>query len=196
MESLSGIEIFKKLRDKNIKFVDYSTLGKITGHTNKNTIYKLAERLVNKEVLVRVSPGLFLLKDAPISEFEIANYIYQPSYISLESALSFYGIIPQFAYTITSITTRKVKRILVEGKEYSYSKINEGLYWGYEKKSDILIASPEKALLDIMYFASKGISRPDFKEMDLTIIDKDKLLMEAKKFKSGFVLNKAIEITK
>jgi len=47
-----------------------------------------------------------------------------------------------------------------------------------------------------MYFASKGISRPAFEEMDLTIIDKDKLIVGAKKFKSRFVLDKAIEITK
>jgi predicted transcriptional regulator of viral defense system len=184
MESLSVLEIYQRIKKKNLRFLDYALLARITGIINRNTLYKTSQRLIKKKILDKITPGIFMFTDTPVSEFEVANYVYQPSYVSLESALSFYGILPQFVYTVTSITTKKTKRLFYEKKEYLFCKIDSSLFWGYEKKNNILIATPEKALLDTWYFASKGLIKIDNKDLDLSIIDKRKLLKLRKKFKN------------
>ncbi|MBU1104628.1 hypothetical protein L6255_02755 [Candidatus Parcubacteria bacterium] len=196
MGSLSILEIYKILKENKVVFFDFVTLSKLTNYSNKNTLYKIAQKLEKKKIIKRLSLGLFLFSEAKVTEFEIANFVYAPSYISLESALSFYGILSQFPYTITSITSKKSKRLLIENKEYRYSKIDDSLFWGYERKKTILIASPEKALLDSLYFASKGLINIDLKEMDLTILNKNLLVKLAKEFNFEAIGDKVKEVTR
>jgi predicted transcriptional regulator of viral defense system len=196
MESLSLLEIYKIFKENKIVFFDFATLSKLTNYNNKNTLYKIAQKLERKKLIKRLSLGMFLFSEAEVSEFEIANYVYSPSYISLESALSIYGILSQFPYTITSITTRKSKKLLIEEKEYQFSKIDETLFWGYEKKGNFLIASAEKALLDSIYFFFKGLVNIDYAELDLSIINKNLLFKLVKEFNSDQIYNKVKEIVK
>lgn len=86
----------------------------------------------------------------------IASFLYQPSYISLESALAFHGIITGFPYQITSLTIKKPETFVFENRDYQYSQIASSLFWGYEKKENFLIATKEKSFLDYLYFAFKG----------------------------------------
>jgi len=94
--------------------------------------------------------------------------------ISLESALSFYGLTTGFPYQITSLTPKKPKSFKVDGKEFIYSHLNPHLFWGYEKREDFLIAEREKALFDYLYFAAKGLRRIDPEELELASLDKKK----------------------
>lgn len=112
----------------------------------------------------------YLLKD--VDDFTIANFLYQPSYISMESALSFHGMIKGFTYQITSLTINKATSITINNQDFGYSKINNKLFWGWEKKENFLIASPEKAYFDYLYFASKGLRDNDLNEFDTTVLDK------------------------
>ena len=118
----------------------------------------------------------------------IANFLYQPSYISLESALSFYGIITGFPYQITSITIKKTKNYVFENKSYLYSQINKDLFWGYEKKENFLIADKEKSLIDYLYFIFKGwriLSLDKLeKQFDLSQINKKKFNNHLKMIKN------------
>ncbi len=90
------------------------------------------------------------------SDFEIANYLYQPSYLSLETALSFYGIIPEAVYDIISITTKKTTSFSFNGKNFLYHKIKKDFYFGYDlilaNGQKIYLATYEKAILDYSYF--------------------------------------------
>ena len=65
----------------------------------------------NKEYLIRIRKGLFLPEDLKIavSPMMLATKIYHPSYVSMESALGYYGIIPEAVFTATSVTTRKTE---------------------------------------------------------------------------------------
>ncbi|MBQ7448492.1 MAG: hypothetical protein IJS73_01670, partial [Paludibacteraceae bacterium] len=86
----------------------------------------------------------------------IANKIYSPSYISLHTALSFYGIIPEAVVEITSITTRKTAKFDNAFASYSYQTIKPDVFWGYEPKKNkdnktYLLATPEKAIIDLLY---------------------------------------------
>jgi len=166
---MSTLQLIKRLRELNIKFIDPTILASILGTGNKNSIYKTINRLFKNGVIRKIYKGKFVLEDSDVNDFEIANYIVNPSYISLESALSFYGILPQFPYSITSITVDRSKNI----DKYEYTTISKKLFWGYQKNKNFLIATPEKALADYLYLASKKLRTQDISEWDLSVINKD-----------------------
>lgn len=86
----------------------------------------------------------------------VACIIYTPSYISLHSALSFYGMIPEEVVQITSVSTRKTASFCNSFGDFHYQNVKEPLYFGYVILTSadgrgILMATPEKALLDLLY---------------------------------------------
>jgi predicted transcriptional regulator of viral defense system len=85
-----------------------------------------------------------------------ANRIYRPSYISLHTALSFYGMIPEAVIQISSVTSLKTASFSNAFGEYSYRSVKEELMFGYEHRPVtgsfiLLFALPEKAILDLLY---------------------------------------------
>lgn len=90
--------------------------------------------------------------------FEIANRIYPPSYISLETALSYYNLIPESVYTVTSVSTRRTYTFDAEIGQFIYRKIKPAIFFGYKllEYGDkiIKIASIEKTILDFLYLNS------------------------------------------
>lgn len=110
------------------------------------------------DLFLKVRNGLYALRVEPPKEEAIANRLYAPSYISFEYALSRYGIIPESVYTITSATTRITREFIVNNKSFTYSHIKKQAYRGYRvEKIDgmtVLIAEPEKALADYLYFVA------------------------------------------
>lgn len=102
----------------------------------------------------------------------IANRIYRPSYISLHTALSHYGMIPEAIIKITSVTTLKTAEFSNRFGIYSYRTIKPELMFGYEPKPmtdgrTILFASPEKALLDLLYIYPFYSSTEDMLDLRL-----------------------------
>jgi predicted transcriptional regulator of viral defense system len=108
------------------------------------------------DLFLKIRNGLYALRAEPPQDEAIANKLYAPSYISFEYALARYGIIPESVYAITSATTRITREFIVDNKSYTYSHIKKQAYRGYrtEKMGGItgLIAEPEKALVDYLYF--------------------------------------------
>lgn len=149
---------------------------------NDNTLYKTTEGLVKSGVLKKIAKGRYYLLFNKPDELQIANFLYSPSYISFESALNFYGILIQSSYPITSATPLRTFRAIIDEREFTYSHLGPNLYFGYVKKSDIFIASPEKALADELYLVSKGIRNIDTAELDLRMIDKERFMIIVKKF--------------
>ena len=116
-------------------------------------------RWTKKGYLIRLRQGYFAFSDyknKPDYAFYFSNRIYRPSYISLHTALSFYGIIPEAVVQITNITSLKTASFNNDFGEYTYKNVKENLMFGYELKSmadnrTIQFATPEKALLDLLY---------------------------------------------
>ena len=110
----------------------------------------------NRDLFIKLRNGLYALRSDPPRELEIANRLYGPSYVSLEYALAYYRIIPETVYTVTSVTTKITREFKVQGKSYEYSRIKKKAYAGYrlikEGKAKMLMAVPEKALVDYCYF--------------------------------------------
>jgi predicted transcriptional regulator of viral defense system len=166
------VEIIQIIKESGVKIVSLADLRKLLDIEKENTAYKIAEKLVAEKFLQRLKRGVYLSAFHSPETFEIANALYTPSYISLESALNYYGILPQFPYCATSVSPRKSKKLLAAGQEFEYVQISHKLYWDFRREGQALIASPEKALLDTVYIASKGLRRIDFEELDYSTINK------------------------
>lgn len=126
-------------------------------------------------------------KQVPDFERYIANRIYAPSYISLYSALSFYGMIPEEVLGLTSVTTLKTAKFENAFGTFSYQNVKESLFFGYEPKTmlngrTILFATPEKALLDLLYLNPFYKTEEDMEQLRLdedfmqTQLDRDRLM--------------------
>lgn len=106
----------------------------------------------------RLKMGTYILSNNPPTMFEIANYLQRPSYISFETALSLYGIIPETVYTIISATTGPSKEYNLQNQNYRYQRVKKELFFGYRllriKDKAVLVADKEKALLDYIYLLS------------------------------------------
>lgn len=108
-------------------------------------------------------------ENSELNIFFIANKIYNPSYISLESALNYYGIIPEGVFIYTSVTTLKTKTIKTPKGIFRYSNINPEFFFGYELVMNhhkiIKIADLEKTLCDYFYFNTDIHSMDDINEL-------------------------------
>jgi len=108
------------------------------------------------DLFLKIRNGLYALRADQPQEEIIANRLYAPSYISFEYALNRYGVIPEIVYAVTSATTRITREFVVDNKSFTYSHIKKQAYRGYKAEKlggvTILIAEPEKALADYLYF--------------------------------------------
>lgn len=181
METYSTTEVIRILKQKQISIFSLADFSRLFNIANQQTLYKKIQRLKEKGVIQKLIKGKYRFLLASADDFTLANFLYQPSYISLESALSFYGIITGFPYQITSLTIKKTRTINIDNKEFQYSQIADHLFWGYEKQEDFLLADKEKALLDYVYFSLKGLRNLDWGEIDISGIDKSKMAIYLKK---------------
>jgi len=171
METYNLALATKKIYDSKLTLFSLKTLRDILEVRKESTLYGLLKRLLKNEVILKIEKNKYQLKNAKVNDFVLANFLYQPSYISLESALNFYGVLAQFPYEITSCTTKKPKTKNIADKSFVYIHLKRELFWGYEKRNDFLIALPEKALLDQIYLSSKGIKKLNLDEYDLSKIN-------------------------
>ncbi len=134
-------------------------------------------RWVQESKIIHLRQGLYAFSecregsDAPLC---FAEKIYPPSYISLHSALFFYGMIPEGVVQITSVTARKTAFFENGLGQFSYRSMKPELIFGYTKEISrihpfyaIYIAFPEKALLDLLYLYPQYQSEQDLQELRL-----------------------------
>lgn len=117
--------------------------------------------------IIRVKKGLYVFgpeySRQPYLRESLANLVYGPSCISLEYALSFYGMIPEKIETVTSITNKRNKFFETPVGNFSYHYLTAEKYSEQitqvmlDEFHNILIAGKEKALADKLYFLKKDI---------------------------------------
>ncbi|MBU0687703.1 MAG: hypothetical protein KKB81_07690 [Candidatus Margulisbacteria bacterium] len=149
------IEVQQKLNQSGLKVFSKLEFRRLLG-ISKIAAQKLLERYTKRGVLVRLKGGLYVLKTSCPSLFLIANRLYEPSYVSFETALSFYRLIPETVYTLTSATTKVTREFVAVKNRFKYHKIKKKAFTGYrltEIESEmVLFAEKEKALADYLYF--------------------------------------------
>ena len=141
----------------------------------------LCSRYVKKGLLMRLKRGFYARTETlghlnQIDLFRIANILQVPSYISLMTALSYYGITTQVQKGFfESISVKRTKTFEVGGLSFHYIKLRPDLYGEFIKRDGVFIALPEKAVLDTFYLASLGRYSLDGSSLDLTMVDEGML---------------------
>ena len=135
-----------------------------------------------KGYLIKMKRGFNCFMDKEKNEpfiHYVANKIYAPSYITLESALAFYNLIPEGVFTTTSLTTKYTTKYTNPIGNFEYRHIKPSLYFGYKliekNKVFIKIAEIEKAILDYFYM-NKINDLESIKEMRFNSIQAKELI--------------------
>ena len=147
-------------------------------------------RWTKKGLLIRLRQGYYTFpeyKRKPDFVMYLANRIYRPSYVSLHTALAFYGMIPEAVIQVTSVTSLKTAGFKNDLGEYVYKSVHQELMFGYDLKPiagdlTLQLARPEKALIDLLYlypFYNSGQALSDLRlDEDFLQGDLDLRLLE------------------
>ena len=144
-------------------------------------------RAMQKGLVYRLNRGNYVnsfLHGFPRVE-EVACFLRPPAYVTCEWALNYHGILLQspYACTVATLSTAvgKKRSVGYQGVLIEFSKISPDLFFGFTRVDDYCIATPEKALLDTLYFRK---SLPVADELELDAIDPDRLKEMAEKYPS------------
>ena len=153
---------------------------------------KISE-LIKKDELISLRRGLYMVGpelDLPTPEpFLIANHLRGPSYVSLESALSYWNMIPERVYEVSSVTIKTSKTYTNKAGRFSFRQLHTPYYsYGirnveFDSGYTALVASPEKALCDKIVTTSgvnlRSVSQTlEFLQDDLRIDEEELLLLD------------------
>ncbi|MBU1368675.1 MAG: hypothetical protein KJ754_00910 [Bacteroidetes bacterium] len=154
----------RELKQFGVIPIAYDTLVHIFAHY-KSPKDKIAD-LVKDGALIRLKRGLYVVAPAiseqKLSKELVANHLYGLSYVSLETALSYYGMIPERVHLTRSITTKRAKRFSTPIGSFDFLTMPESWFsigLRFEQVGEAyawLMASPEKAVCD-MILASHGV---------------------------------------
>jgi len=150
----------------------------------------------------RISKGYYIFTDMELNEpllYFIGNKLHDPSYISLHSALSWYGLIPEFVPQIASVSTKKTCNLKTGIGNFAYFSVKRSLMFGYDlvpskiQKYCFKMAFPEKALLDLLYLYPSIKNREQFEELRLNSdIFNEKIRLEVLQSYLKLFANKAL----
>lgn len=167
------------------------------------------ERWRKLGLVIRLRKGVYMLGDddrrVEAPRAYLANQLYGPSYVSLEYALGYYGLIPERVEDVTSVTVRKTARVVNDAGTFTYRHISREGYRGFVvvKGGDgipFFIAEPEKALVDLMYLELRkfdpkdpGIFEDSYRLQNISRLDPKKMIRYSGLFdnKKLFALVKA-----
>lgn len=170
----------KELRRIQKLYFGYEEIARALG-ISSDSARVAASRYARQGLLVRIRRNLYMLREtwqscSRAEKFMIANMGQVPSYISLTTAMDYYGITTQMQQDfIESVAVLRTKTIRVEQTVFTYTKISEKLYSGFRKEGGFFIAAPEKALIDAFYLMSFGRYRADLSAIDPSTLDVSKI---------------------
>lgn len=143
------------------KYRDYPVISTkdLAFEGGANYVRRLITDWLKKGWLLELKRGLYVINEPSykesLSTFFLANILYAPSYVSLDSALSFYAMIPETVLATTSISTRKTTEFENAFGIFRYANLKRDLFFGFGQTEivghKVFLAYPEKALLDLLY---------------------------------------------
>ena len=161
-----------------------------------------------KDYIQKLRNRYYRFRDQKLEEpflYYVSNIIYNPSYISLETALDHYGFIPETSFQIISCTTLKTTTFATDIGSFSYHHLKPQMFFGYQLISwndhHYQIAEPEKTLIDYLYLHSEIKQANDIKALrwNIEAINdqiSSKTLNEYELFINSLSLSKRISVLK
>lgn len=170
-------------------FIQDDDLKMLLTDKTEDARHSVVKRILKDGLLIRIRRGLYLISDKTkplfVEVFELASLIYGPSFVSLESALSYHSWIPEGVYTTTCVSIKRAKEFKTPIGIFSYKCVpEEKFYTGVDRiktqKGSFFIATPWKALADFIYTRRKSWKNLSELEADLRI-DKETIMNSDKK---------------
>lgn len=177
---LKPLIVREKLLEKQLRLFTLSEFSRLFSVSPDRIKYFLEEQ-TKKGLFNRLKNGLYMLKTDPAGEGEIANRLYQPSYLSFEYALAHYNLLPEMPYGLTSATTKPTRNFIVNQTSFNYLTIKKEAYTGYLLEDGRLMAEPEKAAADYLYFVVLGKKTLN-ERINFTKLNQKKLLRYCRLF--------------
>jgi predicted transcriptional regulator of viral defense system len=197
-------EILRKKLQKLTVF-DQNAIKLIDPNFNDKLLFDWQKKGLIKKIIR--GKYIFTEKEYPDAGlYALAHELYQPSYISLEFALSSFGLIPETVHAVTSVSTRKTKDFYTDMSPFIYRHIKKELFFGYtvinHSGFTYKFAELEKALLDFLYLNASVKSQKNFIDMRLDLgllkeeLDKEKFKFYLEKFKNKSLEKRAQNLLK
>ena len=152
----------------------------LAGNINPQIVRLQLTRWVNSGRIYQLRRGLYAI--APPYQkiqphpFLVANRLQRASYVSLQSALAFFGLIPEIVNIIESVTAGRPERLGTPLGVFEFRHIKPNLLFGYQMTDlggqNALLATPEKALLDLVYLQPGAQSPKYLQELRLQNLDR------------------------
>ncbi len=171
----------KKLRDiledwpRN--YIQDTDLAEIMGKSDEAR-YSAVNRAMTSGLLLRMKKGFYLIKSQikrmlP-DEFELAPLLYLPSFVSLESALSYHNWIPEAVRSTTSVSPKRAQEFRTPLERFNYRRVPQKWFYGEVTRTQTrtgirLVAEPWRALADYMYVTRKSWDNLEQLELDMRI---------------------------
>jgi len=168
-----SVSTWVALFNRGQPFFHLSDLMKLGGLT-RETARKNAQRLLAKGFLLRVGPELYANGLSPPT-IEAAACVLRVAYVSFEHALFLHGVLNQAPYVVTCATLGRPGRVRTDLGEIEYHRIAPRLFTGFESSARGLLATPEKALLDLIYLRLRRGEVPLASEWNPSELDLDGL---------------------
>ncbi len=165
-----------------------------SGNVSDAEIRSQLTRWKNRGRILQLRRGVYLLappyRKVEPHPFLIANYLRKESYVSLQSALAHYGMIPEHVPVVTSVTTARPERLTTPAGTFTFNHVNQSSFYSYlqvevSKGQRAFIATPEKALLDLIYLTPGGDRPAYLKELrlqNLEVMQREALFTAAERF--------------
>ncbi len=168
---------------KNLPYFSNDDVYRLGGQMKiaKSTSDTYISRFFKSKEIIRLKNGTYVTTDFfdknkgdASYRFYLANILRTPSYVSVWSALDYYGLVTEAVYGITSVTPKVTRNFETKVENFSYQSINKDIFSEYvlvKGKFDFFIASPSKALFDLLYFKTNRFRSVDFKDIDALIVE-------------------------
>lgn len=149
-----------------VKHGEIVTFQQVLDESKSTWSHAYTKKSINKMVasgwLIRIRRGLYFISNLstrgylPLNPHVVAGLLVKDSYVSFESALHAASMLDQYTNRIISVSLVQSKSTIVQNHEYVYVKTLPSLYFGFKQEQmdgrAAQIATPEKAILDILYF--------------------------------------------
>lgn len=130
------------------------------GKTSLGQLRLQLSRWVKAGKLIQLRKGLYTLAEpyrkVALHPFTLANVMKKASYVSLQSALSYYAMIPEHVPTVTSVTTQRPEQVKTPLGQFVFRHVKKAWFHSFRQielgsGQRAFVATPEKALLDLAY---------------------------------------------
>ena len=180
-------------------FFDLATVVQLTEERRKSIQVQLY-RWCKKGKLIPLRRGMYAIAapyiSRPINPAKMANHLYTPSYLSHHWALGYYGLIPEKVVTYTSISSRVPRHFENAYGVFTFRHVKPSVFFGYHSVQidgqRVLMALPEKALLDLWYLEAGGWTQARMAEMrfqNMELVNSARLQEFAERFSSPKIAN-------